>query len=225
MPYFTGIHDFLYWVFLGWYLLLHSRWCRSEPEWFRLGGPLEAIWSRQVLRAQLTSKLGQTAQNLVWCSTKHLQGWRAHKRSRLPATVLNHFSCSFISSRVSQAAISDFDISSFCFAPLRRVWLCPPCNIYPQGSWKQQWDALCLLLSVLNKRNSLSPAIRDTVQSQPPWWISAGPPPFVSIPLVLGYPKWDTLLQVWLHKCHIERNNHFPQPAGYVYASNIACLF
>lgn len=111
----------------------------------------------QVLGAQLTSKLGQTAQNLVWCSTKRLQGWRARKRSGLPATVLNHFSCSFISSSVSQAAVSDFDISSFCFAPLRRVWLCPPCNLYPQGSWKQQWDALCLLLSVLNKQNSLSP--------------------------------------------------------------------
>lgn len=62
------------------------------------------------------------------------QGLRAHKSSGLPAAVLNPFSCRFIYRRVSLAAVCDFYILFFCFAPLRRVWLCPPCNIHPQGS-------------------------------------------------------------------------------------------
>lgn len=49
----------------------------------------------QVLGAQLTSKLGQTAQNLVWCSTKRLQGWRARKRSGLITSAAASYPAAF----------------------------------------------------------------------------------------------------------------------------------
>lgn len=91
-----------------------------------------------------------------------------------------------------------------------------PVKLAPKGAEgsKEMLSAFCSLCWA--NPSPSAPLYMNMVPSKPSWWSSAGSSLLVSIPSALRCPKQGTVLMMWLHKCHMERSNDFPQPAGYV---------
>lgn len=80
-------------------------------------------------------------------------------------------------------------------------------------------------LLVFSSAGWTNPALSASVHavcppaSWPSWWPSLDCLQFVNVPFALGWPKPNTVLRTCPHKCQIQGNNHFPQPAGHALAN------